>query len=191
MVVAVEGRTDRQYLEWFLSYYHSDDHLWPLLRKSEILDYDGISPLQSFIQSNYEYIRRESVFVALFDSDQAGNRAREALQSIFGRKGGYRANEDFVALRWGYSIEGVFSDDLIKMVQTGKGSLFTNYSEDAEGLILPFGIRDGKKMEVFERLTKRAEEEKGFEWAGRFIMLCSALERALEYQCRRLERSAG
>ena len=192
--IGVEGPTDKQYVEWFLALYDKDkaivEHRWPLLRKAAIIDYGGVQPLQYFLQSMYTYIRRERVYVALFDSDDAGGRARDALQGYFDGKFGYSYSSavDFVSIRKGYSIEGLFSDEIIKMC-----------TRMLKGCFLPFPLirqvswnRSGcetsqSKVEVYNKLTERAGVEKGFTWAGRFIQVCCALEAALEKQEERLK----
>ena len=190
--IGVEGPSDKKYLEWFLTKYSvaTPQHEWPLLRGAVLVDYGGIQPLQYFLQSMYDYIKRESVYVAIFDSDEAGIRARSALQSYFDNKYkfSYESGIDFVSICRGYSIEGLFSDRIIKDVYAKSRELFLGYSVDAAGDVEPFRLRDECKSDAFEKLTMRADIEEDFDWADRFIQVCSALEEALRRQKERLGR---
>ena len=194
LTIAVEGPTDKDYMEWFLSIYNETNcqanHKWPLLRKAIFIDYGGVKPLQFFVQSTYEYIRRESVYVVLFDSDDAGMEARSALQSFFQKKSGfsYASGVDFISIRKGYSIEWLFSDEIIKYVHAANDQLITHFSMDTEGTVEPFRIRDHGKRDAFSELTRCAQSEIGFGWASRFVNVCVALEEALSSQKRRLEK---
>ena len=171
MTIAVEGPTDKAYLEWFLKIYDPSavilEHAWPLLRTATIRDYGGIKPLQFFVQATYDYIRRETVYVALLNSDDAGMEARSSLQGFFSgkMKFNYESGYDFISIRKGYAIEGLFSDAIIKQVNADDPGLIQNFSEDTEGTVEPFKIRENGKQEAFERFTGCAEGEDWI-WLG-------------------------
>jgi energy-coupling factor transporter ATP-binding protein EcfA2 len=192
--VGVEGITDKQYFQWFLSLYNekvaAEDHKWPLLRKANFIEYGGATNLERYVHSFYEYIRKEVPYVVVFDSDEAGTKARLSLQSIFGElKMRFESGKDFISIRRGYSIEGLFSDKIIEDIHK-RGKVIHSFSKDSEGEIEPFRVADDKQK-AFEIFTSRAEEEKDFLWARRFINVCSAIESALVYQQQHIEHLSG
>jgi hypothetical protein len=194
VTIAVEGASDRDSLEWFLRVYSADvaptEHQWPLLRDATVLDYGGVEPLRFFIQSNYEFIHAERPYVALFDADDAGTRARHALQSYFqGKKIGYASGIDFISLRQGYSIEGVFADQVLKEMCEEDDTIFIGgLSLDIEGRVAPFRIHEHRKRDALHKLMRASERTEGFAWAERFILLCTALDLALSRQHERLQK---
>jgi hypothetical protein len=150
---------------------------------AEFIDYGGVQPLQLFLHSMYDYVKMDRIFIALFDSDEALVKARSELQKYCQDKWGFTdaSGTDFVSIRSGFSIEGLFSDTIIRDVHTATEKLFLSYAEDAAaGAVEPFQLRD--KIVAFDAFTKRAEMENGFDWAQRFIQVCSALESALTRQ---------
>jgi AAA15 family ATPase/GTPase len=180
MTIAVEGPTDKAYLEWFLKLYNPNvaapEHTWPLLRAATIRDYGGIKPLQFFIQATYDYIRRETVYVALLDSDDAGMEARSSLQGFFSgkMKFNYESGCDFISIRKDYAVEGLFSDSIIKHVNAYDPKLIPNFSEDTEGTVMPFRVRDHGKQEAFDSLRgvrKKRSDLAGLSGLSTYVLL--------------------
>ncbi|MCS3749087.1 putative ATP-dependent endonuclease of OLD family [Salinibacter ruber] len=188
--VFVEGPSDRELIKWFLKATKGEsveDLECSLLRESEIYDFGGVSQLEGFLKATWRFIHKERAAVSLFDGDEAGVNARSNLQSYFGQNEiRFETKKDFLSVRKGFAIEGLFPDDWIKDIYSEKGNWFDEYSEDAMGNLEPFGLRRGKADPFRNRLVRRAESQDGFEWAGKWISVCNHLHEALRWQADKL-----
>lgn len=182
--VLLEGPSDREYIEWFLSI--TKDHSeydWPLLRSPEtcLLDYGGVKFLSGFLRASWEFIKDETCAISVFDGDTAGEKERKDLQQYFGQKKiKFQPNDDYISVRKGQAIEGLFPDDWIIATYHEHPSWFDDYSVDASNELEPFRIKDGSKSSFSKSLREKAELQNNFEWATRWISVCNAINSALE-----------
>jgi predicted ATP-dependent endonuclease of OLD family len=179
--VFVEGQSDREIFQWVLSKLPEEEYNYPYLRKAKFEDFGGTPHLGGFLRATYEFIRRECHTVTVLDGDDAGDKLRRDLQSYFGQKDiPFQPNKNYVSVRKGFAIEGLFPDQWIQTIYAEHPTWFENYSVDASGQLEPFRIKDAKKPNMQNRLLSMAEEETDLEWAARFIEVLSIINSALK-----------
>lgn len=190
--VLLEGETDREYLLFVIGKLSTDPEIassLPILTSRHIsfLDYGGVKGLEGFVRATYELVRQERPCILMLDGDEAGNKCRKDLQSFFGKKDiPFEANKHFVSVRDRFSVEAVFPDMWIKELKDLHSGWFSEYSEDAEGNLQPFRIKDENKRQVLEWLISKAKAEKDLAWAARWRRTCEVLEGCLRVEGLRL-----
>ncbi len=183
--IFVEGQTDRAYLNAVLREIEKDEDLskrYPTLLSSElsIQDFGGTSGLEGFLKATYEFIKPERSTVTLFDGDDAGDKARKALQRYLGNKNiGFNSNEDFIILRDRFAIEGLLPDEFIKQIHSEHPGWFDDYAEDSEGKVLPFKIKDGSKDSYLKKFESIILDSPTHQWLPRWESVLSSCERSL------------
>lgn len=180
--VFVEGPSDVELIMWFIDMVEPDgDYEWPSLRSATIDSFGGVSQLEGFLRGSYPLIRPEKALVAVFDGDAAGEKARRNLQSFFGAKDvPFASGEDFLTVRQGYAIEGLFPDGFISLAHDEHPGWFIDFSVDAMGDVQPFRVQDRNKRQMIDYLTLTAEAfEDDLWWADRWLIFCTALDAAL------------
>ncbi|MCP5768017.1 hypothetical protein NL347_27710, partial [Klebsiella pneumoniae] len=85
--------------------------------------------------------------ISIFDGDEAGVKERTRLQSYFGKKQvRFESNKDYISVRSGFAIEGLFPDDFISdAMETHPSWFIGGKSVDADDVIEPFKVQDNKK----------------------------------------------
>lgn len=185
--VFVEGPSDRELINWFLSFPFASGQ-FPRLREAGILDFGGVSPLAGFLRATWPFIRKERAAVVLFDGDPAGVKERRALQNFFGNKGTpFQVNQDFVSVRASFAIEGLFPDLWVIEMNREHPNWFESFSVDASGALEEFNVKDGRKNAAQAKLRSLAEQESESAWTARWIDVCRTLDEALAWQEKRLE----
>lgn len=164
----------------------------PLLEESLIIEKGGTTGLAGFIKAVYEHVRKEVAAVTLLDGDSAGVKARTDLQRFFSGRGEFASNRDFVSVRNGYEMEGIFPDKWIIECHSEHESWFDSWSEDASGAVEPFSIKDGKKENYAKFMCSKLNEiEKESDIPSqlkeRLFNLFSVIENALCSQNRKLK----
>ena len=186
----LEGKSDRELINWAIVLLTEEGAgQWPLVSQAELLDFGGVSHLAGFLRATWAMIRSERAVVSVFDGDAAGRREREALQGYFGQKQvPFDSNRDFVSVRDGFAIEGLFPDEWIVELHGDHPSWFETFSVDSAGSLEPYRIKSARKASVQERLVDRSEQSEGnLQWAKRWITFLNACEGALRIQ----EKSVG
>lgn len=168
----------------------------PLLRDSLILEKEGTTGLAGFIKAVYEHIRKEVAAVTVFDGDPAGVKARRELQGFFSGRGEFVANRDFVSVRAGYEIEGVFPDQWIVECHDEHEGWFEGWSVDAAGLVEPFSIKDRNKENYAKYMCERLQmlnvgDEIPDQLQERFFNLFAVIDDALASQKIKLDGADG
>ncbi|GGF43581.1 Predicted ATP-dependent endonuclease of the OLD family, contains P-loop ATPase and TOPRIM domains [Mameliella alba] len=190
--VFVEGQTDRLYLKTVLKGISKNPSLcdeYPTLMSEDlsVQDFGGTSGLEGFLKATFEFIKGERATITLFDGDDAGDRARKALQGYLGNKNiGFEHNRDFVILRDRFAVEGLLPDSWIKEIYNDHPGWFADYAEDSGGAILPFKVKDANKdsyLKAFEHMVSERETD---EWMGRWKPVLDACEKSLSDQHARL-----
>lgn len=182
--VLTEGQTDSAYLRWFLELSADWENCeWPQLREATFSDRGGASHLAGFVRANYEILRHEQPTVSLFDGDRAGVDAVSDLSAYFNALGvPFNSNREFVYVRSGFAIEGLFPDAWIADAYAANSNHFIEFQVDAADQIVKFRIKDGSKTPVGNRLKALAEAEADQAWAARWIAVAGALDKALSIQ---------
>ncbi|HID9457814.1 AAA family ATPase [Serratia ureilytica] len=181
----VEGITDKNYISQILKITSNDDEykeLWPYLRISQIDEFGGVSALGGFLKGCYKYLSNQTQVIAIFDGDDAGVRERKALQGYFGNMGiRFESNRDYVSIRSGYAIEGLFPDEFIRSLMREHPSWFVGQglSVDAAGTVEPFSLQDLKKTNAMNYLLELCKHTPINEWVGRWKTAFDAIEEAL------------
>ena len=181
--IFVEGPTDKEYFTWFLESTANDHRLgsqWPELRKAKFEDFGGVKFLTGFLRANYQFIEKEAICISVFDGDKEGNDERQIIQSYIRGKLqlSFEPNREFVSIRSGFSIEGLFCDEWISELYEQSPSWFENYSVDAAGAVEPFKITDSKKRQFLNYMCSH-EKDNDYIWAKHWIPVCNVLEAAI------------
>ncbi|NML67548.1 ATP-binding protein [Hymenobacter sp. RP-2-7] len=185
--VMVEGPSDREIFNWFLSIAPVEKYSWPLLRQAQFLDYGGVKFLSGFLRATYQFVSKERSCVAVFDGDDAGTKEYKDLQGYFGQiKIPFQANNEFIVVRNRFPIEGLFPDDWIKDAAHEHQNWFKSFTVDASDELAPFDVHDNHKNQLQNALMQRVKEEQNFNWAKRFLDVCNAIDSALSHQDRKL-----
>jgi hypothetical protein len=191
MTVLTEGQTDSEFLRWFLPLSEGwVNAAWPHLRDATISDRGGASLLAGFVRANYEILRKEQPTVSLFDGDDAGQRAVSDLSSYFGAVGvPFVSNREYVYVRNGFAVEGLFPDEWMRDLFEENGNHFSDFQVDAANEVVRYRIKDGSKGSVGNKLRARAEASADVGWAGRWVIVCTALDNALAKQAEVIEEA--
>lgn len=188
--VFVEGPSDARLIPWAsgLLAKYEDGTTYPLIDGSLIVDFGGVSQLEGFLRGVFEPLIAERAMVAVFDGDTAGVKARQNLQQYLGKKGlQFQPNREFVSVRAGFAIEGLFPDSWILSMHDEHPSWFESFSLDAGGIVEPFSIRDNHKSSAINYLTAKAEDAPDSSWASRWEALLQAIEDSLARQKKELK----
>lgn len=187
--VLVEGPYDREYLKWVLDETKSSQNLskkWPHIRNSKIIDFGGCSFLGGFLNSNYQFIYNEVVFVSLFDGDMAGMKSRRDVSNRINNTSSlkFSANVNWVSIPGGNAIEGLFPDKWIKDAYDHNPAWIPDYGLDATGLLQPFTVDKDKKRQFFNFMTKYVKTDDL--WIDKFIPVLDCIEDGLAQNAQRL-----
>ncbi|WP_432381192.1 ATP-dependent nuclease [Duganella sp. P38] len=195
--IFVEGVSDREILTWALNKVkpNKGKNQFPLLRSATIMDFTGVSSLKDFLKHSYDFIRNEVAIFVVFDGDDAGVEATDALNGFFTNKSiPFNANKDYAVLPKGFAIEGLFPQEFIKDLNDKHPSWFRKFNADIHGNILGFSIRDGNKSSAQRALMAKAEEESektgNYVWAKEFVNLFQVAEKQLETKIENLGLSS-
>ncbi|MCU1793462.1 MULTISPECIES: ATP-dependent nuclease [Pectobacterium] len=188
--VLVEGPYDREYLKWVLDETKNNENFekkWPYLRNSKIIDFGGCSFLGGFLNSNYQFIYNEVVFVSLFDGDTAGTKSRRDVSNRISNTSGlnFSANINWVSIPGNNAIEGLFPDEWIKEAYKQNTSWIPDYGVDASGVLQPFAVDKDKKRQFFNFMTKYEKNDDS--WINKFIPILNSLEDGLVLNAKRLK----
>lgn len=136
--------------------------------------------LTGFLRANYQFIEKEAICISVFDGDKEGNDERQIIQSYIRGKLqlSFEPNREFVSIRSGFSIEGLFCDEWISELYEQSPSWFENYSVDAAGTVEPFKITDSKKRQFLNYMCSH-EKDNDYIWAKHWIPVCNVLEAAI------------
>lgn len=191
--VFVEGKWDVYIVKECVNKIEElSDKPLPLLKEALVIEKEGTTGLAGFIKAVYEHVRKEVAAVTLLDGDPAGVKARKELQGFFSGRGEFVSNRDFVSVRSGYEMEGIFPDQWIKDCYSEHEGWFDSWSEDASGAVEPFSIKDSKKESYAKYMcTKLHEIEQGDKIPNqlreRLFNLFDVIEGALSTQNAKLQ----
>jgi AAA ATPase domain len=189
--VFVEGPSDREIFVSVLDQIPVEDYPLSCLRRAKFEDFGGVSHLAGFLRATYQFIRKEYASIAIFDGDDAGDKARRELQHYFNNcEIPFEANRHYVSVRSKFAIEGLFPDEWIKGLYAEHPGWFDTYSVDATDQLEPFKIKDGSKSNVQNKLLALAQNEQNIAWADRFLAVMSAADKALNDQQKSLKKSS-
>lgn len=183
--VFVEGPTDRNYLEFVVKTLANSNEIrlqYPLLCSGDvsIQDFGGVKGLEGFLKATFEFVRTERPCITVLDGDDAGDITRKSLQNYFGNKGiGFQANSEYVVVRDRFAIEGLLPDEWIDEIGFQHPGWFDNFGKDAQGVILPFKVKDGSKDQYFNWFKDRVARTENFEWASRWRGVLEYIEKGL------------
>ena len=182
--VLAEGQSDSDYLRWFLrGSAEWNGCEWTELRAATLSDRGGASQLAGFIRANYEILRREQPTVSLFDGDEAGIRAVSDLSRYFQNVGvQFNPNREYVYVRSGFAIEGLFPDEWIIEYHNSHPDRFHEFQVDAAGVLMRFRLKDNSKTSFSNAMKTRAQGADPSGWALRWVTVCAALDKALQVQ---------
>lgn len=175
-----EGESDVRLFEWALDRLGGAES-FPHIARASKRAFGGTAGLQAFLMSNYEYIAPERAVVSVFDGDEAGTRAVRAVNGKLGNAGiQFVSNRDYVMVRSGRSVEGLFPDSYLIQAREREPAWFDRWIVDAAGALMEFHIRDQSKGAVENFLVKRAEAAPHVnEWSEHWLAAIAAIERAL------------
>lgn len=159
-----------------------------LLNSAILIDKTGTSSITGFLKATYENIRKEVALVTVFDGDEAGVRARKELQGFFGKNGGYEPNLDYVSVKSGYPLEGIFPEEWILKCQEENPEWFDPWSVDSQGNIEPFDIIDNKKQNYSNYMIAKVKDCEDKEIISSLISFFNALENALFKQNEKIKK---
>lgn len=189
--ILVEGKTDRELLEWFL-HLHPSNGKWQRVRDAKVLEWGGVKNLEAFLMANLRFLKRGAPFVAIFDGDEAGKRAVSHIISRGSSQHSttFENNLDYVYIKKDRAIEGLFPDSWIKDIGEAN-SKWIDIQLDAQDDIISYRISDNKKVSVQNRLKDRAEEclRRGdSSWNKNWVNLLNVLEQALSEKWEKYSR---
>lgn len=185
--VFLEGKWDAYVIRETLSHISAISKMkFPKLSSAVLIEKDGVSALVGFLRAVYDHVRKEVAAVTVFDGDDAGVRARKELQGFFGRRGEFQSNIDFVSVRSGYPMEGIFPEDWIKQCNAEHSDWFKTWSVDASGNVEPFEIEDNKKEGYTKYMCSKVLEESDGSRLTMLKNLFSSIDAALAEQHNRL-----
>ncbi|AYD45762.1 TPA: AAA family ATPase [Yersinia enterocolitica] len=181
--IFLEGPTDKEYFTWFLDITSSDPEMgvmWQELRKAKFEDFGGVKFLTGFLRANFQFLYKETICISVFDGDKEGSDERQNIQSFIRGKLQipFEPNRDFISIRSGFAVEGLFPDEWIKEAYAQSPTWFDNYSVDAANTVEPFKINDTKKRSFLNFMCSH-ERDTEKEWAIHWIAVCNALDNAI------------
>lgn len=187
--VLLEGPYDREYLKWVLEETMEDEKLskeWPYMRRSKLIDFGGCGFLGGFLNSNYQFIYNEVVFVSLFDGDAAGMKSRRDVSNRINNTTAldFSPNIHWVSIPGSNAIEGLFPDQWIIDAHKQNSSWIPDFGVDAEGALLPFTVDKDRKRQFFNFMTKY--EKNDDKWINKFIPVLNSIENGLVTNAKRL-----
>jgi predicted ATP-dependent endonuclease of OLD family len=180
--VFVEGKTDREIFQWFLSLTKDQNEFeYPHVRAAVFCDYSGVNGIEGFMKATYEFIYKERPVITILDGDTAGDKCRRNLQQYFGQKGiTFQPNIDYISLPLGFAVEGLFPHDWIIDLYEEHPNWFHDCSYDLKMNLQPFTMKNEKtKEQLRNNLIRRAEEQEDLTWAADLKMLFDTLEAQL------------
>lgn len=160
----------------------------PYLSNAVLIEKDGVSGLVGFLRAVYDHVRKEVAAVTVFDGDDAGVRARKELQGFFSGRGEFQPNIDFVSVRMGYPMEGIFPDEWIKECNQENSNWFKSWSVDAAGIVEPFEVDDNKKENYAKFMCSKVLAESDLSSLAMMVNLYSVVDKALEAQHKKLSQ---
>ena len=160
----------------------------PRLSNAVLIEKDGTTDLVGFLKAVYEHVRKEVAAVTVFDGDAAGVKARRDLQGFFSGRGEFVPNRDFVSVRSGFPLEGIFSDAWILQCHDEHPGWFEAWSVDAAGTVEPFAISDGKKESYAKYMCEKVSREKSSENLEMLINFLVVIDEALAAQHEKMKR---
>ncbi len=188
--VLLEGKWDAYVIRETLSHILTIARIkLPFLSSAVFIEKDGVSALVGFLRAVYDHVRKEVAAVTVFDGDEAGVKARRELQGFFSRRGEFQPNIDFVSVRNGYPLEGIFPDEWIKQCNQEHGNWFKSWSVDAAGAVEPFEIEDDKKENYAKYMCSRVLAENDAQSLSMLVNLYTVIDSALATQQNRLSQS--
>lgn len=194
----VEGITDKIYIEGVvktISQYEGYEYRWPLIHSSHIEDFGGVTQLGGFLRGCYKFLSKDIPVVCILDGDEAGVKERKNLQQYFSSKEKihFSSNKEYVSVRSGFPIEGLFPDEFLLEANKQHPSWFGgSLGTDASGIVEAFSIKDGIKVQLSKFLLDLCKNETDANWAKRWISILDAIEQALEKKksdCEKLQVS--
>lgn len=184
--VGVEGKSDRSIFEAVLNHMLKEDLRPDLdlraLRDAKFITFGGVRELAEFVRVTYENVSKECVFLTILDGDDAGVKARKELQGYFGNRKPpvqFDSNRQFISVRSGFPIEGLFPDWIVQDVHKGNPSYFKTYSEDALGDVEPFQINDAQKSRVQDRMLEKLIASRDVTDFERFVAVFQTMNDAI------------
>lgn len=190
--VLLEGKWDAYVIRETLEHVSIiSETKFPKLGAAILIEKDGVSALVGFIKAVYDHVRKEVAAVTVFDGDEAGVRARKELQGFFNRRGEFQPNIDFVSVRSGYPMEGIFPDEWIKQCNAEHSGWFKTWSVDASGNVEPFEIEDDKKENYAKYMCTKVLSESDANQLAMLKNLFSAIDAALSEQNRKLSQAVN
>ncbi len=185
--VLLEGKWDAYVIRETLSHISRiSGTQYPKLSSAVLIEKDGVSALVGFLRAVYDHVRKEVAAVTVFDGDEAGVRARKELQGFFSRRGEFQSNIDFVSVRSGYPMEGIFPDAWIKECNAEHNGWFKTWSIDVSGNVEPFEIEDDKKEGYAKYMCAKVLAESDASRLNMLKNLFGAIDIALAEQHKRL-----
>lgn len=181
--VAVEGKSDRELMSWYLDVASPEEVPLHRLRAAHVLDFGGVKGLSGWLRATFPYVRKERCLVSVFDGDQAGERERRDLNQFFGQKNiPWQANRDYVMVRKDFPVEALFPDEWISDAFDQHPGWFDDFAVDSSGVLTSFQLKDGKKTEFQQAMVGRAEGEAGSAWRSRWDSFAGSIDGALGSQ---------
>lgn len=194
----VEGVSDREILSWAINQIkpNKGKNNFPMLRQATIIDFTGVSSLKDFLKHSYDFIRNEVSTFIIFDGDEAGVEAANALNRFFSNKSiPFGPNRDYAVLPKGFPIEGLFPNDFIVEMYENHPGWFSNFNADIHGKVLAFSLKDGSKGSMQRAMMTRAEKETAktgnYAWAKEFIGLFNIAETQLALKAEQIYPSGN
>ena len=185
--VLLEGKWDAYVIRETLSHITNIAKLnLAHLSSAILIEKDGVSALVGFLKAVYDHVRKEVAAVTVFDGDEAGIKARRELQGFFNKRGEFQPNVDFVSVRSGYPLEGIFPDEWIKQCNQEHSSWFKSWSVDAAGIVEPFEIEDDKKENYSKYMCAKVLAESDVSSLSMLVNLFTVIDSALAEQQKRL-----
>lgn len=188
--VLFEGKWDAYTVRECLPYIKSlTGKPFNLLSSATLIDKTGTSSITGFLKATYEFIRKEVALVTILDGDEAGVKARKELQGFFSKKGEFEANIDYVSVKSGFPLEGIFPKNWIIECHGKNSEWFSPWSVDASGDIEPFDIKDEKKENYAKFMLEKMKACKDAQLINGIILVFEAIENALLKQHAKLKRT--
>ncbi len=181
--ILTEGKSDKELIIWCADLLDPGSIKYLHIKRSLIEEFGGVTQLEGFLRGAFHLIDRERAVVAVFDGDDAGQKTRKALQAYLSNKNvQFRPLKEFISVRNGFAIEGLFPDQWIVDLNNDHDDWFTTYSVDSSGALEPFRVKDHRKSDVIKYLRSRADSTPPDAWAERWTSFLDAIEETLARQ---------